>query len=399
MRVSDSVATSPAPTALIRFIAFSCGLVVANLYYAQPLAAPIAASLGLRPDLSGLVVTLTQFGYGIGLVVLVSLADAVENRRLILVALGMLVLALVGAALSRTATQFLVCALLTGTCAAATQILVPLSTHLTPERLRGRTLGTVMGGLLAGIMLSRPASSLIADRLGWHAVFALSAGAILLLALALRPLLPHRRPAHAELGPWHAFRTLPGLVRNTPVMRHRALLQGTAFAAFSLFWTAVPLVLAGPDFGMTQTGIALFALAGAGGALAAPLAGRLADRGHSGPGTVGALLAIVVAMALTIPAVRGHDLVLLVAAAVLLDAGVQFNQVLNLRAIYMLQPEARGRLNALFMVFVFLCGGIASALASVLQHRLGWTAVAVAGAAAVAGALLVHLGRLPRRRA
>ncbi|MCQ8242442.1 MFS transporter [Rhizosaccharibacter radicis] len=393
---ADTGAGVVPPVWLIRFIALSCGLVVANLYYAQPLIVPIARSLGIRPELSGLVVTLTQFGYGGGLLLLVSLADAIENRRLILGALAMLVLALAGSALATNAATFLFCALLTGFCAAATQILVPLATHLTPERLRGRTVGTVMAGLLGGIMLSRPVASGLADHLGWHSVFAGSAVATLLLALMLRPLLPHRRPAHADDGPWRAFRSLPGLVRDTPLMRHRASLQVTAFAAFSLFWTAVPILLAGPRFGMSQSGIALFALAGAGGALAAPLAGRLADRGHTEGGTVGALLAILLPMLVTIVAASVGSLPLLVLAAVVLDAGVQFNQVLNLRSIYMLQPEARGRLNALFMSFVFLGGGIASALAPVLLHRGGWAAVAIAGSLAVAVALVLQWRRMRR---
>jgi predicted MFS family arabinose efflux permease len=382
---------APPSRGLVGVFAFACALIVANLYYAQPLTAVIGRALGIDAALVGLVVTLTQLGYGSGLILLVSLADIAENRRLVLGALAGLTVALSAAALSTTPAMFLFAAYATGFCSAATQILVPFAAHLTPERQRGRTVGAVMSGLLVGIMLARPASSLLAARFGWHAIFWLSAAATICLAVFLRFVLPERRPDHNGLGFRGVLRSLADLLLSEPLLRRRAFYQGMAFSGFSLFWTAIPLVLGGPRFALGQSGMALFALVGAGGALAAPIAGRLADLGLVRVGTSWALSAIALCFILTIAAVQLQSVVLLALVAVLLDAGVQTNQVLSLRVIYSLRPEARGRLNALFMTMVFAFGGAASILATVLLHHGGWPAVALVGAACAGLALVMHL--------
>ena len=388
----DIPAHAAAPSrGLIRVFAFGCALIVANLYYAQPLATIIGHDLKIRPAMVGLIVTLTQLGYAGGLIVLVSAADVVENRRLVVAALAALIVSLAGAASAHTAGAFLGAAFAIGFCSAATQILVPFAASLTPETQRGRTVGAVMGGLLAGIMLARPVSSLVAAAFRWQAIFWLSAAATACLAVYLRIALPRRRPDHGGLAIRHVLFSLGGLLRDTPLLRRRAFYQGMAFAGFSIFWTAVPLLLAGPRFALHQSGIALFALAGAGGALAAPIAGRLADAGLTRAGTSAALATVACSFLLTILAVTAGSLLLLALAAILLDAGVQTNQVLSLRALYGLRPEIRGRLNALFMTLVFTVGSAASLLATILLHHGGWTAVALAGAACGAAALIVHL--------
>ncbi len=335
--------------------------------------------------------TLTQLGYGAGLLVLVSLADILENRALVLAALAGLALALAGAALSTSPAAFLAAAFATGFCAAATQILVPFAAHLTPEHARGRTVGAVMSGLLVGIMLSRPLASLTAARFGWQAIFWASAAATVGLWLLLRKALPRRVPEHQGFGFLAVLKSLPVLLIETRLLRLRAFTQAMAFAGFSMFWTAVPLVLASPGFGLRQQGLALFALAGAGGALIAPVAGRLADRGHTPAATIAALSGVAIAFGLTILAVRTHDLALLTVVAVLLDACVQLNQVVGLRAIYNLRPEVRGRLNALYMAIMFAAGGLASILATLLLEHFGWTPVALLGAVCAGVALAVQL--------
>ncbi len=335
--------------------------------------------------------TLTQLGYGAGLLVLVSLADVLENRRLILIALCGLVLALAAAAMATGPAMFFAAAFAIGFCAAATQILVPFAAHLTPERERGRTVGAVMSGLLIGIMLARPAASLTAQWLGWRAIFWASSAATACLCVLLRAALPRRLPAHGGMSLPGLLASLVDLLLSTPVLRLRAFYQVMLFAGFSLFWTAVPLVLAGPRFGLSQVGIALFALAGAGGALVAPVVGRIADRGHTRIATACALATVAVSFPLTIPAVRAGSLPLLVAVAVVLDAGVQANQVLGMRAIYALRPEVRGRLNALYMAMVFAGGGASSILSTILLHQGGWTPVASVGAACACAALAVQL--------
>ena len=399
-------AALPAPPAaalltprLVAVFAAACGLAVANLYYAQPLIGPIAASLALPAALAGLVMTLVQLGYGAGLLLVVPLADAVENRRLVVSALAAAALGLVGIAASTSAAAFLAAAFLVGVCAVATQVLVPFASLLAPEASRGKVVGSVMAGLLAGIMLARPFAGAVAAAFGWRAVFGLSALVMAALAAALWRLLPERRPLPAgdgaSVGLRHRYArtlaSLPGLVRATPLLRRRAFYQGMMFAGFSAFWTGVPLLLA-HAFGFDQRGIALFALAGAAGALAAPWAGRLADRGLTRPATGAALAVALAAFVLAGWAAARQSLAGLTAAALLLDAAVQVCQVLSLRSLYMLAPELRGRLNGLFMAFVFLCGATASGLAAAACALYGWTALAALGGGCAAAALALYAG-------
>jgi predicted MFS family arabinose efflux permease len=378
----------------IGIFAVACGLAVANIYYSQPLIGLIAPALGLLPGLAGLIVALTQLGYGAGLLLLVPLSDVFENRRLVIRALGAVTLGLLAIALSNSAATLLVASFVVGVFSVATQILVPFASHLAPETSRGTVVGTVMSGLLGGIMLARPFSSYIAATLGWRAVFYISAGMMLALLVLLRRVLPQRRPS-SILTYSQILRSLPGLVARTPLLRRRAFYQGMLFAGFSLFWTGSPLLLMN-EFGLGQRGIALFALAGAAGALAAPIAGRLADRGLTRPATGWALVAAVFAFALSVEARLIHSLWLLILSAIIVDAAVQVCQVLSLRNIYMLAPALRGRLNGLFIAFAFLGGAAGSASAAAVYTARGWTTLAALGALC-AGAALVQFGTEFRR--
>jgi predicted MFS family arabinose efflux permease len=369
----------------VGIFAVACGLAVANIYYSQPVIGLIAPALRLPPGLAGLIVTLIQLGYAAGLLLVVPLSDVRENRGLVLYALGAVTLGLLGIALSDSAATFMVASFVVGVFSVATQILVPFASHLAPETSRGKVVGTVMSGLLGGIMLARPFSSFIAGTLGWRAVFYISAGMMLALLMLLRRILPQRHP-HSTLTYSQILLSLPRLVARTPVLRRRAFYQGMMFAGFNLFWTGSPLLLA-REFGLDHRGIALFALAGAAGALAAPVAGRLADRGLTRPATGWALVAAILAFALAAEARLIHSLSLLILAAVLLDAAVQVCQVLSLRRIYVLAPELRGRLNGLFIAFAFLCGATGSGLAAALYTSRGWTTLAALGALCAAAAL------------
>ncbi|WP_286610028.1 MFS transporter [Variovorax jilinensis] len=376
---------SPALTLLF---AIACGLCVANIYFAQPLIGPIAETLQMHAGLAGTIMTLTQLGYGAGLLFLVPLADVVENRRLILAAMAGAVLGLIGIALSNSAASFLAASFLVGTCAVAAQVLVPLASHMVPDATRGKVVGNIMAGLLAGIMLARPFSSLVASALGWRAVFAISALLMAVLALVLWRALPRRVP-HGSIGYARTLASLPGIVWRTPILRRRAVYQGMLFAAFQAFWTTVPLALA-QQFGLGQGGIALFALAGAAGALAAPWAGRLADSGRTQPATGAAIAVALLSFGIAALGVRHHSLAALVVAAVLLDGAVQLCNVLSLRSLYMLAPELRGRLNGLFLTSIFLCAAVASGLSAALYTFHGWGALCLLGAAFGAVALAFY---------
>jgi predicted MFS family arabinose efflux permease len=376
--------TRPEPdsvsTWLTFLLALSCGLVVANLYYAQPLVGPIAAELGLRPDQAGLLVTMAQLGYGAGLLLIVPLGDLIENRRLVTSVIAVAAVALAAAALSRHPLPFLAAALSVGFASVAVQILIPYAGHLAPERVRGRVVGNVTSGLMVGIMLARPASSFVASLSSWHAVYWMAAALMAALAILLRATLPPRVP-RARLGYGELLRSMVHLARTTPVLRRRALYQASLFAMFSLFWTTVPLVLAGPAFGLTQSGIALFALVGVAGAFAAPIAGRVADRGWTRPATAAAMVLTSCGFGLTMIAAPGSmmSLILFATAAIAIDFGVQANVVLGYRALFVLGADSRSRINGLYMATFFLAGALGSAVGAWAYVTGGWLLAATIG--------------------
>ena len=380
-------ATRGASAALTLLLAAACGLIVANLYYAQPLAGPIGVSLGLSPGATGLIVTLTQIGYGIGLLFIVPLGDLVETRRLVRGLLALVTLALLGAALSTSPAPFLAAVLAIGLVSVAAQVLVPYAAHLAPPEHRGRMVGNVMSGLLMGIMLARPVASFIAQAGSWHTVFWLSAAAMVALAVLLGVALPPRQPA-AALPYGRLLASMAHLARTSLVLRRRALYHAAMFGAFSVFWTTAPLRLA-HEFGLTQSGIALFALAGVAGAIASPIAGRLADAGHGRAATFLAMGCAIAAFALSRAGAPGSTTALaaMVVAGIVLDFGVTTNLVVGQRAIFALGDDVRSRLNGLYMATFFGGGAIGSAFGGLAFAQAGWPGAAWLGAALPAAAL------------
>ena len=354
-------------------IATACGLIVANLYYAQPLIGPISQALGLDPKASGLIVTLTQIGYGLGLLLIVPLGDLIENRKLILSTMALGTIALCCAATASTPLLFLAAAFCIGVGSVAVQILVPLAAHMAPEAFRGRVVGNVMSGLMMGIMLARPVAGFVTQLTSWHVVFYMSTVVMILLALVLSKALPKRFPVvklrYSELlkSMWH-------LTLHTPALRRRSIYHACMFASFSVFWTTTPLLLAGPEFHLSQADIALFALAGVAGAIASPIAGRVADKGWTRPATVVAMLCAATAFLLThiAPAGSHWALGLLVAAAILLDFGVAGNLTLGQRTIFALGAEHRSRLNGIYMATFFMGGAAGSAIGAWAYAYGGW---------------------------
>lgn len=369
-------------TPLILLLAFSCGVIVANLYYAQPLIDAISSDIGLSYSAAGLVVTLTQIGYGIGLLLVAPLGDILENRRLVVSSLFLTVIALIIAALSKSALLFLTSAFFIGIGSVAAQILVPYAAHLSPEASRGRIVGNVMSGLLLGIMLARPVSSLVTGFLGWRFMFFISAGIVLILILILSKLLPYRKPS-TNTQYIALLASMWKLVKTTPILRRRAIYHACVFGAYSMFWTTVPMLLKSPTFHLSQTGIALFALVGVAGAAASPVAGRLADKGLIKLSTGIALFIIIISLMLCLLAQTGSTaaLLILVIASILLDMGVSANLVLGQRIIFSLGAEYRSRLNGLYMAFFFAGGAIGSAIGGWAYASGGWKSVLYIGIA------------------
>jgi len=360
-------------TKMPTLLAAACGLIAANVYYAQPLVAPISATIGLPLETAGLIVTMTQLGYGAGLLLIVPLGDLLENRCLIQVLLAVDALALIGAATSANPLPFLLSALFIGGGSVAVQVIVPYATHLLTDDARGRTIGHVMSGLILGIVLARPAASFIAAVTSWRLVFALSALSMATLAWVLGRALPPRHPA-AGLRYLELLRSLGRLALTTPALRRRALYQAGLFASFSLFWTAVPLRLAEPPYYLSQGGIAIFALAGAAGAAVAPIAGALADRGWTRIATGVAMTTVAAALLIAHQAPSNPTVGIgaLVLAAVLLDVGLSVNLILGQRTLFALGAEVRSRLNGLYVAAFFLSGALGSTLATSTYARGGW---------------------------
>ena len=367
---------------MVMLLAVAAGVIVANLYYAQTLVGPISQATGLSAQASGLIVTLTQIGYVIGLLFVVPLGDVIENRRLVVGALALSAAALATAAMSTTGWVFLAAALAIGLGSVAAQVLVPYAAHLSRESSRGHVVGKVVSGLLLGIMLARPVASLVADASNWHVVFGGAAALVALLALVLRARLPRRVPA-SPLPYARLIGSLWTLFAGTPLLRRRAAYQAGLFGAFSLFWTVAPLMLAGPVFHLSQTGIAIFALVGMAGAIASPIAGRLADAGHTLPAT-GAALALGVtgfALPLLVSGTREVALAILGTAAIILDMAVAASLVIGQRAIFGMAADVRSRLNGLYLACFFLGGAAGSALGGYVFATCGWHAALLAGMA------------------
>lgn len=378
--LASSATACPVPQmarGLILLFAFSCGAIVANLYYAQPIIALIAPDLHMSGGMASLIVSLTQIGYAAGLFFLVPLGDLVENKKLMVVTALMSIASLALAATVRAPGLFLAVSLIVGFSSVAVQLLIPLAAHLAPSESRGRVVGTIMSGLLLGILLSRPVASFIADHFGWRAVFAFGAATMAVVTVLLMLTVPSRRPAH-QATYMQLIRSLGRLVATQPVLRERSLYQGLMFGSFSLFWSAAPVELMHHHH-LSQSAIALFSLVGAMGASSAPIAGRLADAGHTGRATVVALglAAASFAPALFVP---GAGVAGLVATGILLDFAVQMNMVLGQREIYALDAHSRNRLNSIYMTSIFVGGAIGSALASALYEHGGWTWIAAVGA-------------------
>jgi predicted MFS family arabinose efflux permease len=373
---------------LAMLFAFCCGAIVANIYYAQPIIGLIAPDIGLSSTLASFIVSLTQIGYALGLFFLVPLGDLLENRRLMIATTAVAILSLASAAFAQTPNLFLLASLLVGFSSVAVQILIPLAAHLAPEESRGRVVGSIMGGLLLGILLARPASSLIADHFGWRAVFGTAGVLMLLISVVLATTIPKHQPAHsASYG--QLLKSLWTLLRQQPVLRQRAFYQACMFATFSLFWTAVPLELA-RNHGLSQSQIALFALVGAIGAIAAPIAGRLADAGHT---RVASRFAMLFAGLSFLPSLvqPSYAVIGMALTGVVLDFCVQMNMVLGQRSVYALDAKSRSRLNALYMTSIFIGGAAGSVIASALYDHGGWSWIVVAGSAFPLLALLMFL--------
>lgn len=391
----DHAAQSQAPHIARRTVlifAVACGLVVANLYYAQPMLNVIGREFKSGAGAVGLVVTLTQVGYAVGLLFVVPLGDLLNRRRLVSAVLLATTAALIAAALAPSLALLAAVSLIIGLTSVVAQVLVPYAASLSRPEERGRVVGAVMSGLLIGILLARTFSGLVGQVSSWRVVYWLAAGLMLLLIFVLRHELPRADP-HPEApayGP--LLRSVGRIVREEPLLRRRSVYGALVFAAFSVFWTTAAFLLSRPPYSFGQAVIGLFGLAGVAGALCASVAGRLADRGFSRPSTGAFLLAALLSFSLL--ALGGRFLIPLILGVIVLDLGVQGTHITNQSEIYRLRPEARSRLTTAYMVTYFIGGSLGSATSAVVYARFGWGGVCLLGAAYLAVAVAYWLTEL-----
>ncbi|QRK13954.1 MFS transporter [Archangium violaceum] len=367
-------------------MAAAAGLSVANLYYHQPLLGEIGRTFQASDRALGLIPAFSQVGYALGLLFIVPLGDSLERRRTIVVMTALVSLALMAVALAPNMPWMVIASGVVGVTTVVPQLLVPLAAHLAPETQRGRVVGTVMSGLLIGILLSRTAAGLLGVRFGWRAMFWIAAALMLLLVVVLRLTLPSQ--AASSTLPYPALlRSLGSLVREEPLLRLHSLLGALTFGSFSAFWATLALYLQSmPEhYGPQVAG--LFGVVGVAGAVAAPLVGRYAD--VRGDRRINMLAVGVLFLSFIVLGLLGHSLWGIGLGVILLDLGAQANQIANQARVYALRPEARNRLNTVYMVTYFAGGASGAWLGSMAWSHWGWIGVCVVGGGMALTGLLV----------
>lgn len=374
--------------ALILLMATATGLAVASNYYAQPLLHSIAENFGLSTTAAGTIVIAAQLSYGAGLLLLAPLGDLFEQRRLIVTMVLIATAGLVISACAPNLPWLIFGTALTGLFSVVAQILVPMAAALSAPEQRGRAVGTLMSGLLLGILLARTAAGLMAELGGWRSIYVLAAVLMAITALALYRALPQHH-SHAGLKYPALIGSVFRLFAEEPVLRLRSLLGLLSFSLFALFWTPLAFLLSSEPYHYSDAVIGLFGLAGAAGALAANWAGRLADRGRGALGTTVGLAALMLSW---VPlAFAQSSLAALLLGVLLLDLAVQLVHVSNQNAVIVLRPEARTRLNAGYITCYFIGGALGSLLGTQLFEGYGWNGIVVAGLTIGALALLVWM--------
>ena len=366
----------------------AAGLAVANSYYNQPMLGQLSSDFGLAAATVALVPVLTQLGNAIGVLFIAPLGDRIERKKLILVTIVALVIALMAAAMASSFLWLVIASLFVGLFATVAQQLVPLSVHIAPPKMKGQVLGTVTGGILIGILLSRVLSGLVTELWDWHVMFWIAAALMAGIGLILAFTLPKVAPT-TDVSYFILIGSLWKLLRRYALLRRAIIIQALIFAAFLGFWSSLALHLGQEPFALGSSWVGLVALVGAGGAIAAPFAGRFADR--RGTGAVIALGAAMVVAAFVLFIATQESIIALIIGVVIMDLGVQSSQVANQARVYALDPTARSRLNTIFMATMLLGGSLGAGAAGLAFSRFGWTGTCAFGGLSAGTALLIAL--------
>jgi predicted MFS family arabinose efflux permease len=371
-------ATPQITAAMALLFAVACGLAVANVYYAQPLLDTLAATFSIRPATVGIVITITQVGYGLGLLLVVPLGDLIDRRQLIVGQSLLSVIALLCVALAPSAAVLLPAMAAVGLLAVVTQVLVAYAALMAPPGERGRVVGIVTSGIIVGILLARAVSGTLSDLVGWRSVYLVSAAATLVVSGLLWKALPRRALPSVRISYLQLIRSVFTLFAEEPVLRIRAVLAMLIFMAITMLLTPMVLPLTSPPFSLSHTQVGLFGLAGAAGAMGAARAGRQADRGRA-QRTTGIGLSVML-LSWGLIAMLPWSIWAMVVGVVTIDFGLQSVHVANQSLIYRVRPEAQSRLTAGYMIFYSIGSATGSIVSTMLYAHGGWNIVCLAGA-------------------
>lgn len=374
------------------FMAACTGLIVANIYYCQPLVVLISKDFNIAESIAGRVTYLTQIGYALGLLLLVPLGDILERRKQILCTTAIAILALLLAGKSPSFTVLQIASVLVGISSVVPQLILPLAASMAPAHKRGSTIGTIMAGLLVGILASRSLSGAIGSLYGWREMYFIAAGICTVLLGLMWMIFPLNRPTFT--GDYKSLMSsVATYARTQPALRQAAVTNAISFAVVSAFWVTMVLFLSAPPFGYRSAEIGLFGIAGAAGALAAPLIGKFSDGRDPSKNILIGLACELLSFAAFY--FTGNGIIGLLIGIILLDVGHQAVQVTNQTIIYAIMPEARNRFNTVFMTTTFIGGASGSALGFLLWNMGKWPAVCI-GASLV---ILVNVFLFYRNRA
>lgn len=371
---------------LLFILTVGAGLSVANIYYNQPMLGILAEEFHQSPAIISLIPFLSQAGYALGILFLSPLGDRFERKKLILATMTLLIIAIAATAISTSIEWLAITSLITGILATVTQQIVPLSVNLAAPSERGKVIGIVTGGILLGILLARTVGGYVTDQMGWRSMYWIAAALMSITSLAMAIKLPKVLPT-TNISYLKVMKSLGTLFIKYPALRQAAFIQSLIFGAFLAFWSTLAQLFQQPSYNLGATAVGLIGVIGAGGALIAPIAGKLSDA--RGPKLVITLGAGLLAIAFGILGGIQNSLTALIIAVIIMDLAVQASQVSNQAQVYALDPTARSRLNTVFMTAMFCGGAAGSALGSIAFGFFNWTGTcAIAGIAALLALLI-----------
>ena len=372
----------------VSFMAIATGLIVANLYYCQPLVILIAKEFLIAEEKAATITYLTQAGYAIGMFVMVPLGDKLERKKQIQFTAFSAIIALILAATSKSFLMLQIASFLIGAFSIVPQLILPLAASLASPEQRGKVIGTIMSGLLVGILISRTVSGFVGLWIGWRGMFWIAALLCLLIMLVIQKKFPVNRPnfkgTYGQL-----YNSMFTLIKEQKMLREATLINAVSFAQFGAFWTTMVLLLSEAPFNYNSATIGLFGIVGASGALAAPLVGKLGDKGK--PRIIIDYGCALLLLSFIVFYFSAESLIGLLIGIVFIDVGLQAIHISNQTRIYAFLPEARNRMNTIFMSFSFLGTALGSAFGIWLWNYGKWHAFSVGGIALALLSILIYL--------